>query len=73
MPRSYRHISIYENEILELKSQGLTLSEIGTKLGFTQKQVHNFITRYNKKQRMLEAGKAIHKTEDTAKAKHKLA
>lgn len=47
MPRSYRHISIYENEILELKSQGLTLSEIGTKLGFTQKQVHNFITRYN--------------------------
>ena len=43
MPRSYRHISIYENEILELKSQGLTLSEIGAKLGFTQKQVHNFI------------------------------
>lgn len=61
MPRSYRHISNYENEILELKSQGLTLREIGTKLGFTQKQVHNFITRYNKKQRMLEAGKTIHK------------
>lgn len=61
MPRSYRHISNYENEILELKSQGLTLREIGAKLGFTQKQVHNFITRYNKKQRMLEAGKTIHK------------
>lgn len=29
MPRSYRHISNYENEILELKSQGLTLREIG--------------------------------------------
>ena len=61
MPRSYRHISNYENEILELKLQGLTLREIGAKFGFTQKQVHNFITRYNKKQRMLEAGKAIHK------------
>ena len=61
MPRSYQHISNYENEILELKSQGLTLREIGAKLGFTQKQVHNFITRYNKKQRMLEAGKVIHK------------
>lgn len=61
MPRSYQHISNYENEILELKSQGLTLREIGAKLGFTQKQVHNFITRYNKKQRMLESGKVIHK------------
>lgn len=61
MPRSYRHISNYENEILELKSKGFTVREIGAKLGFTQKQVHNFITRYNKKQRMLEAGKVIHK------------
>ncbi|MEE3439162.1 MULTISPECIES: imidazolonepropionase [Ruminococcus] len=61
MPRSYRHISNYENEILELKSKGFTVIEIGAKLGFTQKQVHNFITRYNKKQRMLEAGKVIHK------------
>ena len=29
MPRSYRHISNYENEILELKSQGFTVREIG--------------------------------------------
>lgn len=61
MPRSYRHISNYENEILELKSKGFTVREIGAKLGFTKEHVHNFITRYNKKQRMLEAGKAIHK------------
>ena len=27
MPRSYKHISNYEKEILELKSEGLTLSE----------------------------------------------
>lgn len=37
MPRSYRHISYYEREIVELKEQGLTLKEIGEKLGFTRK------------------------------------
>ena len=59
MPRSYRHISKYEKEILELKSQGLTRKEIGAKLGFTKEQVHNFITRYNEKQRKLKAGVAL--------------
>ena len=59
MPRSYQHISNYENEILELKSKGLTLREIGAKLDFTEKQVHNFITRYNEKQRKIKAGVAI--------------
>ena len=59
MPRSYQHISKYEKEILELKAQGLTRKEIGAKLGFTEKQVHNFITRYNEKQRKLKAGVAI--------------
>ena len=59
MPRSYRHISDYEREILELKEQGLPLKEIGEKLGFTRKQVHNFITRYNNKKRKLESGIAI--------------
>lgn len=59
MPRSYRHIQEYEKEILELKSQGLTLREIGEQLGFTHKQIHNFITRYNTKQRKLAAGIAL--------------
>lgn len=59
MPRSYQHISKYEKEILELKSQGLTLKEIGEKLGFTQKQLHNFITRYNEKQRKIRTGVAL--------------
>lgn len=49
MPRSYQHISDYEKEILELKSQGITLREIGNKYGFTYEQMHNFITRYNAK------------------------
>ena len=59
MPRSYQHISKYEKEILELKSQGLTRKEIGEKLGFTKEQVHNFITRYNEKQRNIRAGVAL--------------
>lgn len=36
MPRSYQHISKYEKEILESKSQGLTRKEIGAKLGFSK-------------------------------------
>ena len=69
MPRSYRHIRIYEKEILEMKSQGYTLRQIGEKYGFTQKQVHNYITRYNAKQRKLEGGIALRKKGRPAKDK----
>ena len=61
MPRSYRHISIYENEILEMKSQGYTMREIGEKYGFSRKQIDNLITRHKSKQHKLEAGIAIRK------------
>lgn len=61
MPRSYRHISEYEKEIIEMISKGKTLREIAEILGFTHKQVQDFKTRYNKKQRMIKAGQAIHK------------
>ena len=54
MPREYHHIQDYEKEILELKSQGYTLRAIGEKFGFTHKQMHNFITRYNANQRKHE-------------------
>ena len=59
MPREYHHIQNYEKEILELKAQGYTLRAIGEKFGFTYKQMHNFITRYNTKQRKLAAGIAL--------------
>ena len=61
MPRSYRNISMYEQEILEMKSQGKTLREIGNQLGFSYEQVHNFISRHNEKQRKIAAGIAIKK------------
>lgn len=61
MPRSYRHIQGYQKEILELKAKGLSLKAIGEKYGFTYKQVHNFITRYNANQRKLATGMALKK------------
>lgn len=59
MPRRYEQISKYGNEILELKSQGLSKREICEKLGFTKKQLTNFITRYNRKQDKIKAGVAL--------------
>ena len=61
MPRGYRHIKEYEKEILELKEQGKMLREIGERLGFSRKQVHNFISRYNVQQRKTAAGVTIKK------------
>ena len=61
MARSYQHVSEYEEEILRLKSEGWTKREIGEKYGFTYEQVHNFISRYNEKQRKIAAGIAIRK------------
>ena len=59
MPRSYRHINQYEDEIIELRSQGITKRKICEKYGFTMKQLTNFITRYNEKQRKIKTGIAI--------------
>ena len=33
MPRKYSHIQEHEKEIIELRSQGMTLRQIGEKLG----------------------------------------
>jgi len=59
MPRSYRHISNYEKEILELRAQGKTKREICEKFGLEMKQLTNFITRYNRRQEKIEAGLAL--------------
>ena len=61
MSRKYRHISDYEEEIIRMVNEGQTLREIGNQLGFTHKEMRDFKTRYNKKQRMIEAGKALKK------------
>ena len=46
MARSYRHISMYEKEILELKNQGLTHKEIGLRYSLTKEQIKEFIKRH---------------------------
>ena len=61
MSRKYRHISEYETEIINMVNQGLTLREIGNRLGFTHREMRDFKTRYNKKQRMVEADKSLRK------------
>ena len=61
MPREYRHMEEYEEEIIRLYEEGTTLREIGEKFGFGYKQMRNFKTRYNEKQRKIAAGIAIRK------------
>lgn len=61
MPRSYRHISDYEKEIIEMRMQGKTGREICETFGFTKKQYENFITRYNKKQSKIKSGEILRK------------
>ena len=56
MPRSYKHIQQYEKEIIELFEKGKSLREIGEQFGFTHKQMRDFKTRYNKKQKKMESG-----------------
>ncbi len=67
MPREYRHIEGYEKEIIRLWEEGKTLRQIGEMLGFSYKQMKDFKTRYNQKQRKLAAGIAIKKKGRPAK------
>ena len=59
MSRNYRHINEYEKEILEMRRQGKSKREICEKFGFSIKQLTDFITRYNRKQKKLAAGITI--------------
>ena len=59
MPREYRHIKQCENEILQLKSEGLTHREIGERLGFEQIKIKKFLERYRINQKKLSAGITI--------------
>ena len=59
MPREYRHIKQYEQEILHLKSEGQTHRQIGERLGFEQKKIKQFLERYRNNQKKLSAGIVI--------------
>ena len=61
MSRTYSHIKEYEKEIMRLKEEGVLEREIGERLGFTYKQVHNCVTRYNRRQKKLAIGITLKK------------
>ena len=61
MSREYRRIEQYEEEILCMRREGYTRREICEKYGFEMKQLVNFITRYNRKQKEIAAGIALRK------------
>ena len=56
MPRQYTNLEQYEETILQMKFQGSTRGEIAKKIGITSEQVHQFLCRYNRKQRNIQAG-----------------
>lgn len=59
MQRKYTYIKDFEKELIEYIERGHTLRETGEKYGFTYKEMRDFKTRYNKKQRKLAAGIAV--------------
>ena len=61
MPRKYTKINQYEKEILQWKSEGITNREIARRLGMEYSQVHNWVSRYNERQRKLKAGIVVRK------------
>ena len=59
MTRSYRRISEYGNEIIELRAKGKTNREICEIYGFEKRQLENFNNRYHRKQDKIKAGIAL--------------
>ena len=59
MPREYKKIKQYENEIFELKANGKTNREISEELGYSLEQVKGLIKRHNKTQQKISDGKGL--------------
>ena len=55
MRRKYTNINQYEKEILQWKSEGITNREIARRLGVEYSQIHNWVSRYNERQRKRKA------------------
>ncbi len=67
MPREYRRMLDYEEEILKMREAGKTKHEICEAFGFTMKQMTNFVTRHNSRKRKLAAEIALKKKDRLAK------
>ena len=49
MPREYKKIKHYKEEIYQIKDEGLTYREIGEKLGYTKMEVKEYVRRQRRK------------------------
>lgn len=56
MSRKYVKIDKYSKQILEMKAQGKTSREIAQTLGVDRECIRNWVSRFNREQRKLEAG-----------------
>ena len=56
MSRQYTHLKQYEEEIMQMKANGYSRRQIAEKIGITSEQVHDYVKRYNRKQREIESG-----------------
>ena len=54
--RKYTHVEEYEPVIPQMREEGKTRREIAEHLGLTKRQVEQWVTRYNRRQRKLAAG-----------------
>ena len=54
--RKYTHVTELEPVILQMREEGKTLRDIAEHLGLTKRQVEQWVTRYNRRQRNLSAG-----------------
>ena len=56
MSRKYVKIDEYKKQILELKREGKTNREIAQMLGVDKECIKNWVVRFNRQQRKLDAG-----------------
>ena len=56
MSRKYVKIDEHGKQILEMKAQGKTSREIAQMLGVDRECIRNWVFRYNRQQRKMEAG-----------------
>ena len=54
--RKYTHISLLEEEIIAMREVGKSRREIAEHLGLEKDQIKQWISRYNRKKKKLEAG-----------------
>ena len=54
--RKYTHFREIEPQIIAMREEGMSRTQIAEELGLTWKQVDNWVTRYNKRKAALVTG-----------------